>query len=85
MLTYEWDPTCLAPVSRLNPSSSKVERSYDLMPHPADPHSNEPLADDHGNFMKTDSYRREVVPGNELWVYEDTRGRPVESCSQRNC
>lgn len=75
MMTYEWDPHSLGTPSRISSQYPRPTASYLLRPHPADPHSDAPVAAATGHLMRTDSYRSESVSGHELWVYEDTRGR----------
>lgn len=77
-LKYEWDPVSgAADMSRASSQTGKGT-SFELGPHPADPRSFMALADQNG--MPTDNAlsstaRIETVPGQEIWVYEDPRGR----------
>ncbi|KAG6896941.1 hypothetical protein C0992_005147 [Termitomyces sp. T32_za158] len=68
-LTYEWDPdqtSCH--------SAAHLKRSFDLGPHPADPHSTilatSPNGYGNSYTRQPDSnVSKEVVPGQEIYVY----------------
>ncbi|KAH8117510.1 hypothetical protein DFH11DRAFT_1575443 [Phellopilus nigrolimitatus] len=74
MLTYEWDPQGTG-ISRSTSHINGKGRSFDLGPHPADPHSDAALLDANGSSLQSSTARKESVPGHEIWVYEDPRGR----------
>ncbi|KAG6919956.1 hypothetical protein DXG01_013305 [Tephrocybe rancida] len=72
-LTYEWDPD---QSSHYQPAQS--HRSFDLGPHPADPHSvllpTSPVSSSNGyedGYLRTpgSNASKEVVTGHELYVY----------------
>ncbi|KAL5529110.1 hypothetical protein ACEPAG_5084 [Sanghuangporus baumii] len=75
MLTYEWDPQQVAGLTRSASRMTGNGRSYDLVPHPADPRSAAALLDANGVPMHSSTARKETVPGHEIWVYEDPKGR----------
>ncbi|KAG6845184.1 hypothetical protein H0H87_012741 [Tephrocybe sp. NHM501043] len=73
MLTYEWDPDRSPP--RQNSQSG---RSFDLGPHPADPHSiilpASPGISSGGysnglSWSPSVNARKEIIPGQEIYVY----------------
>ena len=64
--SYSWDPNAI-PMRRTSSSTSK--QSFDLGPHPADPHSNVfPAISDHGSSMGPTTIRQRSA-GQEIWVY----------------
>ena len=75
MLTYEWDPQQVTGMSKSASRMTGKGRSYDLVPHPADPRSTAPLLDSNGASSHSATARKEMVPGHEIWVYEDPKGR----------
>lgn len=76
MLSYEWDPQPKpGGISRSTSRMTGKGRSYDLVPHPADPRSNAALYDANGSLPLSSTAQKEVVPGHEIWVYEDPKGR----------
>ncbi|KAI5124487.1 hypothetical protein M0805_003014 [Coniferiporia weirii] len=74
MLVYEWDPSVAKGMSRSTSRVTGEGKSFDLGPHPADPHSSAALLDENGTHFRSSTARKESVPGHELYVYEDTRG-----------
>ena len=79
MLRYEWDPIQATAISRTT-SVSDNGRTFQLEPHPADPHSEAPTVDVNGLTVESASLMIDNVPGHEIWVYVDPRGRFVQSC-----
>ena len=77
LLTYEWDPQQTAGLARSTSRMTGKGRSYDLVPHPADPRSAAALQDGNGAPVHSSSARKESVSGYEIWVYEDPKGRYV--------
>ena len=76
VLTYEWDPHVRAQgLSRTSSRMTGKGRSYDLAPHPSDPHSSAPLENASEHLSNSSTSLQESVPGQEIWVYEDTKGR----------
>jgi len=73
-LTYEWDPD-KASHSQFYRGHRPAARSFDLGPHPADPHStilqNTALAGkpSNGKAPMGLNGQSEQVPGQEIWVY----------------
>lgn len=75
ILTYSWDPD--------NPRSGhakEMAHSFDLAPHPADPHSTILPTSPSGSTLNGNgngklkvpvgpNARSEIVPGHEIWVY----------------
>lgn len=72
MLAYEWDPNRRV---RSNRSNSRG-MSFDLGPHPADPHSTAPRAVVDGALPdeKSSTFQQQQVPGHEIAVYEGSGG-----------
>ena len=51
-------------------------RSYDLLAHPSDPRSGAAILDTSiGDAAKSSTIRKGSVPGQEIWFYEDHKGR----------
>lgn len=77
MLTYEWDPDkSTQPVE--NTLRNGRGRSFDLGPHPADPHSVIPSL---GSAMHPNGHAQQgpnavshQVPGQEIYVYAGQGG-----------
>ncbi|KAG6831194.1 hypothetical protein H0H92_012334 [Tricholoma furcatifolium] len=70
-LTYDWDPDQTFSNNHVQPT-----RSFDLGPHPADPHSTffaapmSPAPNGNGSYtMQGSNARQEIVPGQEIYVY----------------
>ncbi|KAF5386786.1 hypothetical protein D9615_001876 [Tricholomella constricta] len=73
-LTYEWDPD-----RNTSYQNAHLPRSFDLGPHPADPHSTvlptSPILPSHNMFFNGDGMppgsnaSKEIVPGQEIYVY----------------
>lgn len=76
-LTYEWDPQTPEAMTRSISHFTATGKSFDLSPHPADPHSNDAIPELNGYLSHSNTTRKESVPGYEIWVYEDPRGRYV--------
>lgn len=84
-LTYEWDPTL-----RISSHTRPAKCSFDLGPHPADPHSivlpSSPspasyyASNDNGMTNLSQS-----VPGQELWVYGGQGGYALLPASFSRC
>lgn len=78
MLAYEWDPDKPPPTS----NGHRDVKSFDLGPHPADPHSviHSPSASDNfhphsnGKAPQGPNAQSEQVPGQEIWVYAGNGG-----------
>ncbi|KZT28528.1 hypothetical protein NEOLEDRAFT_1154428 [Neolentinus lepideus HHB14362 ss-1] len=72
-LTYEWDPD--APLVFYKGHRRNV-MSFDLPPHPADPHSVFVAYEDDANSTTSHgpNYRKEHVPGHDIWVYAGSGG-----------
>ncbi|KDQ59418.1 hypothetical protein JAAARDRAFT_77553 [Jaapia argillacea MUCL 33604] len=74
ILTYEWDPDRPSFLDR--ESQQQVlhkARSFELPPHPADPHS--PSARVlNGSSSHGPNTQRQQVPGHEIWVYAGNGG-----------
>ncbi|KAJ6630651.1 hypothetical protein B0H10DRAFT_1982192 [Mycena sp. CBHHK59/15] len=68
-LTFEWDPESKQEKTHNNGKAT----SFDLGPHPADPHSTSTLngvsPNANGKTVKGPNARSEQVPGHEIWVY----------------
>lgn len=76
VLTYEWDPHVRPQgLSRTSSRMTGKGRSYDLAPHPSDPHSSAPLENANEHLTNSSTSLMESVPGQEIWVYEDSKGR----------
>ncbi len=79
-LTYEWDPQLRTRSEYLRHQGSSGHsnggRSFELGPHPADPHSSVMPIAPPGSPMngKTASGRTEESPGQEIWVYGGNGG-----------
>ncbi|KAG7452679.1 uncharacterized protein BT62DRAFT_880537 [Guyanagaster necrorhizus] len=79
-LTYEWDPELRTRSEYLRHQGSSGHsnrgRSFDLGPHPADPHSSVMPIAPPGSPMngKTASFHAEESPGQEIWVYGGNGG-----------
>uniref|UniRef100_A0A0W0F8X0 PhoD-like phosphatase domain-containing protein n=1 Tax=Moniliophthora roreri TaxID=221103 RepID=A0A0W0F8X0_MONRR len=75
-LTYEWDPD--APVKHQKARSRhRSTKSFDLGPHPADPHSTSVAVTTsqlNGVPEVSTHFRKELVPGQEIWVYGGAGG-----------
>ncbi|KAJ7063156.1 hypothetical protein C8F01DRAFT_1131743 [Mycena amicta] len=77
-LSFEWDPDLY--MSPEHDTPTRTRPSYDLGPHPSDPSASGTLSPviqltssnggGHGP-----NYRKEHVPGHEIWVYATTGGR----------
>lgn len=79
-LKYEWDPAPGASDFGRTSSQTGKGTSFELGPHPADPRSFVAVADQNRmpalNQLSISAHV-ETVPGQEIWVYEDPRGRYV--------
>lgn len=80
ILKYEWDP--VLGTKDMNRTSSQTGKgtSFELGPHPADPRSYVAIAAQNGMptpNQLSNSALIQTVPGQEIWVYEDPRGRCV--------
>jgi hypothetical protein len=69
--TYEWDPDY-----RISGHSRQKQHSFDLGPHPADPHSTTlPLSPSPTIYHASNGHGtpttalRQSIPGQEIWVY----------------
>ena len=70
ILTYEWDPEHTDDHRRERTTTST---SFDLGPHPADPHSITSAALN-SQFRRGPFSERQQVPGHEIWVYAGRGG-----------
>ena len=76
-LTYEWDPLESANGLKRAPSRMTGKgRSYDLLAHPSDPRSAAAIVDARsGDANRSSTIQKDSVPGQEIWFYEDHKGR----------
>lgn len=76
MLSYEWDPDTSAQMRKTHSSNGK---SFDLGPHPADPHPGSTLNGiptlGNGKAAHGPNARSEQVPAHEIWVYAGQTGQ----------
>ncbi|TFK55220.1 hypothetical protein OE88DRAFT_1780304 [Heliocybe sulcata] len=72
-LTYEWDPDAPPVFHRTH---RRNPMSFDLAPHPADPHSVFVAHEEemNGTVSHGPNYRVEQVPGHDIWVYAGNGG-----------
>lgn len=78
-LTYAWDPTL-----QISGHGRRTRSSFDLGPHPADPHSTilpSSPSSTTGYYAPSDSGKvsslSQSVPGQEIWVYGGQGGYAV--------
>ena len=84
VLTYEWDPDAPHPSyddrthGNYNGHGAQPSKSFDLGPHPADPHSitlaGAPQKETSNGSSLGPNYSCQDVPGQEIWVYGGNGG-----------
>ncbi|KAF9264742.1 hypothetical protein L218DRAFT_862250 [Marasmius fiardii PR-910] len=73
-LFYEWDPDKIIYSNAPKEMKHEKGKSFDLGPHPADPHSTSVAVSVSQSSQHGPRYRQESVSGQEIWVYGGAGG-----------